>query len=172
MKKNILYKLSVLAALAVTFTGCLNDSLYDNGTIQSVKSTGNDKFVEVHLTSSDNSNIINYAFANSNNDTTIDFVPIHLTSADAPGEDIKVTFDVVTSTANDVVLDSLVNIEGAIIPTSNYTIVNANKTLTIPKGSRTGYVQVKIKPSNFLGFNSVLAFNSNFLGSNSDIIKY
>lgn len=148
----------MLAALAVTFNGCLSDPLYNDGTTQSVRNIGNDNFVEIHLTSQDNTNIVNLSFDNSDKDSTYNFVPIHLTSANGAVEDVSVTFDVLTSTTNDIIMDSLVNIEGNIIPTSKYSIANANNTVTIPKGSYDGFIKIKIKPSDFLGFNSVLGF--------------
>jgi hypothetical protein len=171
MKKNILYKLIVLTALAVTFTGCLNDSLYDNGTTQAVRNIGNDNFVEIHLTSSDNTNIVNLSFDNSDKDSAYNFVPIHLTSANGAVEDVNVTFEVITSTTNNSILDSLVNIEGNIIPTSKYTIANANNTVTIPKGSYDGFIKLKFKPSDFLGFNSVLGFRIKSVSSSKYTIS-
>jgi hypothetical protein len=157
MKKNSIKLFPLLVIFfALTLTGCLKDSLYDSGMTQAVRSLGDQNFIEIHLTTQTNSNMINYSFNVSNTDTIINFVPVRLTSANPATEDIQVTFALDTVST---VMDSLVNIVGDMIPPSNmYKIQNSNMTVTIPKGSNQGFIQVKMKPSDFIGTTWALGF--------------
>jgi hypothetical protein len=150
MKRNIIYKLSLMAGLVLLMTGCLNDSLYDNGTTQAVHSIGSNKFVEIFQNASDNSNISSIAFDYSEVSTTVNLVNVHLTSPAT--KDVKVQYAVyaLKDTLSSTTLDSLVNIDGYEIadPTKLTTV---NQEVTIKKDSSNGYVQVKLKPSDFVG---------------------
>lgn len=156
MKNNSIKLLLLLGVVSLTLTGCLKDSLYDSGATQSVRSTGDQNYIEVHLTTLDNTNIITYSYNATNNDTTVNFVPVHLTSANPATEDVNVTFQVVTDTTGNSVYAGLVT-NGAAVATAKLTIMNANNTVTIPKGSNTGYIQVKFVPNDFPG-SWVIAF--------------
>jgi len=142
--------------LVLLMTGCLKDSLYDNGTIQAVHSIGGNKFVEISQNASDNSNISSVAFDYSENATTSTFINVQLTSPAT--KDVKVQYTVyeLKDTLSSTVLDSLINKKGYVIadPTK-LTLVN--QEVTIPKDSSNGYIQVKLKPSDFVGKSALFA---------------
>lgn len=153
---KILNKVPAIIALAFVLvtTGCLKDSDYDNNWI-GTKNTQNQNFVEVHLTTSDNSNLVSRAYAALDHDTTIaKLIPIHLTSGPA-SSDVTVSVKMLTDTSV-YVMDSLVNVMRLLIPdTSSFKLVNSGKVI-IPKGSSTGYVGVTFKPADLLGSTYVL----------------
>jgi hypothetical protein len=140
-------------ALSMFVTGCLKDDDFDNGSIQSVH--GNEtKVIEIKLTASNTSNFFVFAVNASNNDTTADLVPINLATSDPAPEDIHVTVDLDSLLVGDY--DTLNAANYAIPPADLFTIVNP--VVTIPKGSHTGYVQIKFKPSDFIGGSWALGF--------------
>ena len=156
---NKIYKIiSILSLLfLLPMTGCLDDSEYLNNEI-GTRNTGNQNFVEVHLTTSNTSNIISHSYASVSADTTIDMVPVHLTSGPALA-DMTVDFTYLTDTTKSTLVDSLVNKNGFAIPATNmFTILNPNKKVVIAKGTSTGYIRLKFKPIDFVGQNWVLAF--------------
>jgi len=148
--------LAPAAILALTFTSCLKDKAYDDSSIQSVHG-GTVKPVEIKLTARTAANFLVEAINNSNNDTVINLVPINLATADPAPEDIHVTVDLDASLVqqyNDNNLPDETDYDVA--PPSKYTIVSND--VVIPKGSHTGYLQLKLKPSDFLGVNWALGF--------------
>ena len=156
---NKIYKIFPILSLAVLLmmTGCFNDSEYLNNEI-GTRNTGNQNFVQVHLTTSNTSNIISHSYASVSSDTTIDMVPVHLTSGPAPA-DMTVDFSYITDTTKSTLVDSLVNKNGFAIPaTSMFTILNPNSKVVIAKGTSTGYIRIKFKPIDFVGKNWILAF--------------
>jgi len=150
MKRKIIYKFSLLAGLALIMTGCLNDSLYDDGTTQAVRSLGSNKFVEIFQNASDNSNISSVAYDFSENVTTSELINVHLTSPATKDVKVQYAVSVLKDTLTSPVLDSLININGYEIadPTKLLTM---NQEVTIHKDSSNGYIQVKLKPSDFVG---------------------
>ena len=142
-------------------TGCLKDDDFDNGSIQSTHTTGDViKPVEIKLTATDATNFFVLAVDNSDADTTVDLVPINLATDDAAPEDLHVT---VALDSNLVIMyDTTGTAAGepggdyAIPASSMYTIINP--VVTIPKGSHTGYLQIKFKPSVFIGADWALGF--------------
>jgi len=155
MKRYITQLLFISSLLCIITTGCLKDDDFDNGSIQSVHTTGPlIKPVEIRLTANDATNFLVLAVDNSTSDTTVDLVPIRLATDGTAPEDLHVT----------VILDSnLVNnyntanaTDYATPASSMFTIVNPE--VIIPKDSNTGYVQIKFKPSDFLGGSWALGF--------------
>jgi hypothetical protein len=155
MKRNIIYKFSLMAGLVLSMTSCLNDSLYDNGTTQAVHSIGSNKFVEIFQNASDNSNISSVAFDYSENFTTSTFINVHLTSPATKEVKVQYTVYSLKDTTTSSTLHSLIN--------SNYEIADPTKLttvsqeVTIPKDSSNGYIQVKLKPSDFVGKSAMFA---------------
>lgn len=149
---KILNKIPAMIALVFVLatTGCLKDSDYDNNWI-GTKNTQAQDYVEVHLTTSDNSNIVARAYTSSDKDTTVTkLIPINLTSGPA-SSDITVTFEVL-DTAKSATLKSFVEDDGdVVVDTSAFKILNAGMKVTIPAGSQTGYIAVKFKPSVYIG---------------------
>jgi len=155
MKKYIAQLLPVLLILFVCITGCLKDDDFDNGTIQSVHNNGDlIRPVEIKLTAADASNFFVLAVDNSDNDTTVDLVPINLATSDPAPQDLHVTVSL-----DDALVDNYNTENGTAyaVPASTiFTIVNPE--VIIPKGSHTGYVQIKFKPSDFIGADWALGF--------------
>jgi len=164
--KKIFYKIFPVFSVAflMTLTGCLSDSDYNNG-INGIKPTANN-FVEVHLTSSNNLNLINEAYTNATSDQIEEIIPVNLTSGPAKS-DLTVDFIQLTP-SNSTVIDSMVNnlhdATGNKIanlnypPTDQFAIANANNKVVIPKDSSVGYIKIKITPSNFIGKSWVVGF--------------
>ena len=161
MKRYITQLIFISSLLCIITTGCLKDDDFDNGSIQSVHTTGSTvKPIEIKLTAADATNFFVLAVDNSNNDTTVDLVPINLATADAAPEDIHVTVALDSNLV--LVYDTTGTAAGTPggdyqIPTSTmYTIINPE--VIIPKGSHTGYLQIKFKPSDFIGGEWALGF--------------
>lgn len=150
---NIKSITTVVAALSFMISGCLKDKNFDNGSTQSV--TGPEtKVVEIKLTATNTSNFFILAVDNSTNDTTVDLVPVNLATANAAPEDLHVTVSLDSALVDNY---DTTNAAGYVTPSSNmFTIVNPE--VVIPKGSHTGYVQIKFKPSDFLGGSWALGF--------------
>lgn len=146
--KNKILPIMTLA-FVLTLTACLNDSDYSNN-VNGTKNTQNQNFVEVHLTSSDNTNTVSRSYDAIGKDTTVSLVPVHLTSGNATS-DVTITYQVL-DTLSSSVLDSMVNIEGyVVVPTTILTVLNTNNKVVIPAGSSTGYIKVKFNPDNLIG---------------------
>jgi hypothetical protein len=134
-------------------SGCLKDDDFDKGLIQS---THGDvpKVIEIGLTTTNTSNFLVFAVDNSKSDTTVDLVPVTLAAKDPASEDIHVTVDPDPS-----LIDAYNDENGTeyVVPSPDlYTIVNP--VVTIPKGSRTGFLQVKFTPFNYLSGDKALGF--------------
>jgi hypothetical protein len=163
--------LIIAVVFAMALTGCLKDKDYTDNLV-GTKNTQNQNLVEVHLTSSDNTNYVKRSYDAINRDSTITkLIPINLTSGPA-SSDVTVTFQVLDE-ASSPIIDSLVNIEGLIIPDpAAYVIQNANNQVTIPAGSQTAYISVKFKPADFIGDTYIFGIkltavsNSNYTLSN------
>lgn len=155
MKLRLIKGLFVSIIACVVFAGCLKDKDFDNGSIQSVHTNGSTpQVIEIRLTALNTSNFFILAVDNSTSDTTVDLVPINLATASPASQDIHVTVSL-DSTLVDAY--DTANATDYAAPSSNmYTI--ANPVVTISKGSNTGYVQIKFKPSNFIGADWALGF--------------
>ncbi len=156
--KPLLFFVLILSIIA---TGCLKDSAYNNGDIQSIHSTGpQPQIVEIKLTAGDASNFLLIGVNSSNSDTVINLVPINLATANPASQDVHVTVSLDSNVV--VTYDTTGTAAGTpggdytIPPSSVYTIVNP--VVTIPNGSHTGYLQIKFKPSDFIGHSYALGF--------------
>ena len=166
-------------ALILTLSACLTDSDYDNNLI-GTKNTGNQNFVEVHLTSDNMTNTMTRGFDLVNSDVIVnDLVPIRLTSGPATS-DVTVTFrllklgSLVDNTPSIVApkdslvkyklvtapMDSLVK-AGLVIADSTKFVVQSYK-VTIPAGKQEAFISVKLNPTNFSPA-SVFAFGIELL---------
>lgn len=155
MKRSIVQLIFISTVICIITTGCLKDKDFDNGSIQSTHNTGADiKPIEIKLTANDASNFLLFAVENSNSDTTIDLVPVNLATADAAPEDLHVTISLDSTLVNDY--DTANATDYATPSSSMFTI--ADYEVVIPKGSHTGYLQVKLKPSDFIGADWALGF--------------
>ncbi|MEO8404291.1 MAG: DUF1735 domain-containing protein [Chitinophagaceae bacterium] len=160
MKSYIKSILLATATVPVVLMGCLKDKDYDDGVTQSLRSQGNQNVIELKVAALDGTNFTAFVLGNSNSDTTLNYVPVVLDQGPAK-TDIKV--DVVL---NPSLVGSFNAAQGAgwsETPSSLYTILNPPATgggyvVTIPAGQSTGYIQFKLKPSDFLGFAYALGF--------------
>jgi hypothetical protein len=142
-------------------TGCLKDKDYDNGVNQSLRNTGEIQVASIGLTVASTNNHIVYSFDNSDVDTTFDLIPVQVSSANGAPEDVNVTLQI-----DEALLGNYNELNGTTheeAPTSTYTILNpvdpdGGYVVTVPKGSNTGYLRIKVKPSDFLGFDYALGF--------------
>lgn len=145
----------ILSALALGFlaTGCLKDEAFDNGEIQSTHTRGTTpKMIELKLTATNASNFFVLAMDNSDADTTIDLVPVNLATKDPAPEDIHVTVELDPATVeayNTAHADDVGFVPYEVPSADKFSVSSTD--IVIPKGSHTGYVQVKFKVSDFLG---------------------
>lgn len=156
---RITNKISILAfsALTLALTSCLKDKDYDNRKIQAIHADGNTpKFVEIGLTSSDNTNVLGISLDLLTHDTTFNLIPVVLTGNEVAQQDVHVTLVKDDALVTDYNTENGTDLQ---IPAAGqYTILNPGGVVTIPKGSRVGYLQVKLTPSNFLGATYALGY--------------
>jgi len=161
MKYNKLIYLFASACFMLTLGGCLKDKDYDNGSIQSLRSLGLEKVVSIGLTATSTDNHLVLAFDNVDKDTIVRLVPVQVTGVDGATEDVQVTL-----TLNPALIGNYNELNGTahdVAPSELYTIQNQGDDaggyiVTIPKGSNTGFLTVKINPRAFLGFDYALGF--------------
>lgn len=140
-------QIMTLAIGVFSLSACLNDETPNNLINGAKSSYSNQSFVEVHLTSGDNSNIIAYSFKASDVSDTVKLIPVNLTHPAT--SDVTISFELITS-ASSTLMDSLETKDGfTAADPSIFTIENSGSKVTIPAGKSTGYIQVKFNPSNF-----------------------
>ncbi len=144
--------IALTAILLVAGAGCLKDKDYDNGSIQSVRSLGAQNIIELSTSPHDTTGFLSRAYPISDNDTTIELIPVTLASTAPASTDIHVTLALSQSLLdayNDTFQTSY------FIPDpSIYTNLNPGNVVTIPKGSNVGYLMIKFKPSAFISDSS------------------
>lgn len=139
-------KIFGIIACSFSITGCLKDKAYNNMEIQSSQGS-TIKAIGIGLTVSDPSNFSPFYLSPSANDTTINLIPVTLASQQPAPQDLHVTL-----VATDTLVDNYNNDNGTeyVVPTK-YSVVNPGGVVIIPKGSYTGYLQVKFIPNDFIG---------------------
>ena len=171
---NVKHIFFLSGILAVVMSGCLKDDAYNNHDIQSTRPEGEQNSIYVGLTATSNDNHLQLAFEKSDADTTFDAVPIILAAGTIAPEDIQVTLVI-----NPALLGSYNAANGTTheeMPTSFYSVTNAGDSatgyiVTIPKGSNTGYLQLKIKPNDFLGHDYALGLQISNISPSGYIIS-
>jgi uncharacterized protein DUF1735 len=166
--RNFKYLFFGMTVFSTVFIGCLKDTAYNNHEIQSTRPEDAQNVVYVGLTATSNDNHLQMAFEKSDNDTTFDAVPIILAGGQVAPEDIQITLII-----NTALLGSYNAANGTTheeMPTSVYTATNPGDSatgyiVTIPKGSNTGYLQLKVKPNNFLGVDYALGLQISSVSS-------
>ena len=150
------YSLIIPIILSVALPGCLKDDAFDRNENQAVESHngGKQNVVSIALTATTTSNHLQLAFAQSSADTTFNAIPVSLGGQPAT-EDVQVKLALDPALLGSYNADNSTAHEEA--PSNLYTVVNSGDSatgyvVTIPKGSNTGYLQLKLKPSDFLGF--------------------
>lgn len=140
--------MALFLSLGIGMVSCLKDKDYDDGLIQSTHGS-TPQMIEVKVSASSASNFLGLVFDPVNRDTTLNFIPVNLATAGSASEDINVTLTQKNSLVTDY---NAANGSDYQIPTPNmFTVLNAGNVVTIPKGSHTGYLQVKFKPADFAG---------------------
>jgi len=154
-RNKLFHKFCLGAGLVLCLAGCLKDDDYDNGVIQSVRTTGAlTKPIELKISATDNTNFATVSVNSTPNDTTSDFVPVVLATRDPAPEDIHVTLEIVDS-----LVDNYNNANGtayAVPDPSMYQIPSMD--IVIPKGSNTGYLQIKYHIPDFVGADWAFGF--------------
>ncbi len=148
MKMKPIKYIPGLVLSVMVFSGCLKDEDYDDGMFQAVRSLEAQKNVEIGLTASNTRNFKFYSLGDfMDKDTMLTIIPINLASSEPATEDINVTLK------QDDALVTAYNAQNGtqyIVPPSNlFTIVNPGNVVTIPKGSYTGYLSVKVNVKDF-----------------------
>jgi hypothetical protein len=144
-----------MAIIAASLTGCLKDDDYDNGVIQSNRTSGNlIKPIELKISATDNTNFATVSVDNSPNDTTSDFVPVVLATAEPAAQDIHVTLEL-----DNTLVDDYNNANGAAyaVPAADMYEFPSME-VTIPKGSNSGYLQIKYSKPDFIGADWAFGF--------------
>ncbi|WP_205512307.1 DUF1735 domain-containing protein [Longitalea arenae] len=136
-----------LAIASFLMAGCLKDQPYEDQEIQSNRPKGNPRVIEMKIAATNTENFLSVAYNNGNNDTVVDLVPIHLATADVAGEDINVTVELKPDLVDAYNQANHTEYE---VPVSSLISI-VNPVVTIPRGSRTGFLQVKFRPSSIIG---------------------
>jgi hypothetical protein len=145
MNQNIKRPFVLGAVFSVFLAGCLKDKGFDNGAIQSTHGS-NIPVIGMAANVSSTTNFALVAFDNGNNDTTVDLLPVSIGGSSPAGQDIHVTLE-----QNDQLVQNYNDSNATDYtppPAGSFT---TSSIVTIPKGSYIGYLQIKFKPSNYIG---------------------
>jgi len=133
------------ALLATGLTSCLKDKNIEDQKYGMINLNAN-KIIELN---SDDTHAQTTGLAFVNRDTVINFVAVRLAAQEVAQEDIHVTL----TTASSASLISTYNTDNGAnlvaFPSTLYTMQGTGLVVTIPKGQREGYVQIKVNPSKF-----------------------
>jgi hypothetical protein len=147
MKLNIIKSILIASSFSFSLVSCLKDEAYEDQEIQSTRSKGSPQIIEMKISANNATKFVSLAYNNSNNDTVVDLVPITLATSGPASEDINVTVEsrpALVEAYNDT------NHTTYEVPASTLVSI-VNNVVTIPKGSNTGYLRVKFKPSAIIG---------------------
>jgi hypothetical protein len=148
----------IMAAIFAFFiTGCLKDQQFEDGQTQAFAGSQT-QVISLGINTRSAANNASIAVSNILVDTTMDFLPVELGGPNNAGQDIHITID--TSSA---LVDSLnaandasgIGNDDYVFP-SGITIVN--NVVTIKKGSRVGYLQIKFVPHDQIGLDVAMGF--------------
>lgn len=178
---NIQSLLALIIVSSLTITSCLKDKDYDKSKIQSVQG-GNVPVIGIGLSATNSSNFLSIAIANSSNDTVMNLIPVVLSTANPAAQDIHVTLvesDTLLIPYNAANTDTTETPENPkpsgkvthLVPSRKFTVVNPGGVVTIPKGARTGYLQVKFVPADFLDSTYALAFSISAIAEKGYVIS-
>lgn len=142
---NKLITLASVAFLMIGFASCLKDKNVEERRY-GTEGLEDKKIIEFVV---DQTNYIGTGLSFVNRDTIINIAVVRLAAAQPAQEDINVTLTLASSTTmisdyNASHGSSLVN-----FPSSLYSVQGSGLVVTIPKGSREGYLRAKINPSTF-----------------------
>jgi hypothetical protein len=137
-------------------SSCLKDKDFDKGATGAIASNGQPNIIEIGVNLTSSRNDLVESFDVSSSDTTLALIPVSLSSGGPATQDIHVTLKLDSSLINeynykDTGADGKGPVYAYALPDKSvYTILNAGNVVTIPKGSYTGYLSVKLKTINYL----------------------
>ena len=149
--KFIKAPLILILVSMVILPACLKDKLFDDGQTQAFVGS-NTKVISLGLNVQSTNNSATYAYSNSPNDTTVQLVPVELGGSSAASGDVHVTLAV-----DSALIDSLNNADGsdfAFPPGLTFP----SMVVTIPSGSRVGYLMAKLNPAQLIGLDNAIGF--------------
>lgn len=136
---------------------CLKDKNFDDGLIQSVHNTGDQfKMIEIKVSASSSNQFLTLSLDPSNKDTTLNLIPVNLSTPGPATEDIQVTLVQKNSLVTDY--NNAQGTDYQVPPASMFTLVNTGGVVKITQGSNTAYLQLKFKPTDFLGGSWALGY--------------
>lgn len=139
MKK--IFNLSLLTIATIFLSSCLKDKMVEDQKYGLINLNAN-KFVEFNETS------LSFALPFKDVQSILE-IPIHLAGEKVAAEDVNV----VVSLANSVQLINKYNTDNdqelEPFPTSLYQLQGTGLNVVIPKGSKNGYIKVKVNASTF-----------------------
>ena len=138
--------------VSVALTGCLKDNYYDTHQSQAF-SGGTTQVISLGLNVTSADNVALLAYNNSDNDTTVNLVPVELGGPNAASQDVVVTLE----NADDIV-DSTNTADGSDFALNTGQIVIPSFQVTIPADQRIGYLKATFKPSSLIGTTYGLGF--------------
>lgn len=156
MKLSYIKITFALALVSLGMTSCLKDKPYDDQQIQSTNPEQYYKVIEMAISATNSRNFKTLSYSNANKDTTVNLIPIHLNTGSGAPEDINVTLAVKPDLVQ--AYNAAHGTTYAVPSNSMVSIVTQNNIVTIPKGSNTGYLQVKFNPSVLFGAKWALGF--------------
>jgi len=140
------------AVFSVILAGCLKDKGFDNGAIQSTHGA-NIPVIGMAANVASTTNFALVAFNNGNNDTTVNLLPVSVGGSSPASQDIHVTLEQI-----DQLVQNYNDSNGTGYtppPAGSFT---TSSIVTIPKGSYIGYLQIKFKPSDYIGLPYALGY--------------
>lgn len=140
------------AVFSVILTGCLKDNEYNNGSIQSTNGK-NIPVIGLAANVSSTTNFALVAYDNGNNDTTVDLLPVSVGGSSPASTDLHVTLEQVDQLVQNY--NDSNGTEYTPPPAGSFT---TSGVAVIPRGSYIGYLQIKFKPSDFIGQPYALGF--------------
>jgi hypothetical protein len=156
-----------LFILSLSVTSCLKDNAFDTGKIQSIQGYS-PSIISLGVNVSSQANFTTEAYPASVTDTVVNLVPVELDGPSVSGQDIHVTL-----VENDALVSAYDTANGTdyVPPAGLFTIVNNGGVVIIPKGSRTGYLQIKLVPSTLIGGAYALGFTISSVSEKGFIIS-
>lgn len=144
IKMNFVTKLLSTAVLTILFTSCLKDKGFEDQEYGMKDFEGN-KIIEIP---GDENHYTSYAFVFKDKDTTFNFLAVRLAANEVASEDINVTLSTTSSAAMIADYNAAHGTNLVAFPTNIFSYPGG-LTVTIPKGSREGYLRLTTNTSKF-----------------------
>jgi hypothetical protein len=145
MKKISIKLLALTTSIILLLTGCLKDEDYENGR-RGIKIDNSLKIIEF---ATDDSRFNMSAMDFVNRDTVVNLAIVRLASNEVAQEDINVTLTLASSGALVANYNTDHGTNFVQFPFSLYVLQGNGLVVTIPKGSREGFLKAKVNTSTF-----------------------